>query len=104
MKTVITCVGVALALFLSLAVQADDAATYVSKCAACHGKDGAGDTAMGKKMGLKDLRDAKVQAATDADWEKLIADGKGKMPAYKGKISPAEIKGLVKYMRSFKAK
>lgn len=76
------------------------------KCAGCHGKDGKAQTSMGKKLGIKDLTEAKVQAASsDAQWEKIIlegvkADGKNVMPAFK--ISQAEAKDLVKTIRGLK--
>jgi mono/diheme cytochrome c family protein len=88
-------------------VRADGAEMFGKKCAGCHGKDGKGETTMGKKLKIKDLTDAKVQAAkTDAQWEKSILegvkgeDGKVAMPA--AKISPEEAKDLVKVVRGFK--
>jgi mono/diheme cytochrome c family protein len=80
----------------------DGAAIYKSKCAMCHGPDGAGQTAMGKNMKLRDLRSAEVQKQTDVELAKWIADGKGKMPAYKAKLSAAEIDALVGFIRSIK--
>jgi mono/diheme cytochrome c family protein len=97
--------------FSASAVAGTPAEIYAQKCAGCHGKDGKAQTAMGKKLSIKDLTDAKVQAAAkDADWEKAIADGQkdaaGKvvMPGSKGKLSPEEVKGLVKVCRDFKGK
>ena len=81
---------------------ADGAALYKSKCAMCHGPDGAGQTAMGKNMKLRDLRSADVQKQTDAELAKWIADGKGKMPAYKSKMSADEINALVAFIRTLK--
>lgn len=80
----------------------DGAAIYKAKCAMCHGADGAGQTAMGKNMKLRDLRSAEVQKQTDAALVKWIADGKGKMPAYKGKLTPADIDALVAFIRTLK--
>ena len=80
----------------------DGAAIYKAKCAMCHGADGAGQTAMGKNMKLRDLRSAEVQKQTDAELVKWIADGKGKMPAYKGKLTPADIDALVAFIRTLK--
>ena len=80
----------------------DGAALYKSKCAMCHGPDGAGQTPMGKNMKLRDLRSAEVQKQTDADLAKWIADGKGKMPAYKAKLSTEEIEALVAFIRTLK--
>ena len=81
---------------------ADGAALYKSKCALCHGADGAGQTPMGKNMKLRDLRSADVQKQTDAELAKWIADGKGKMPAYKSKMSAEEINALVAFIRTLK--
>src|SRR4051812_9367423 len=72
---------------------ADDAAsTYKAKCSACHGADGKGETAMGKKFGLKDLASPEVQKMGDAELTTLIADGKDKMPSYKKSLKPEQIK------------
>jgi mono/diheme cytochrome c family protein len=43
-----------------------------------------------------------VKKLTDAELTKVTADGKGKMPAYKGKLSDAYISALVAYMRTLK--
>jgi mono/diheme cytochrome c family protein len=39
-------------------------------------------------------------AETDAQLTDIISKGKGKMPSYTGKLSDADIKGLVTYIRS----
>jgi cytochrome c6 len=80
----------------------DGAAVYKSKCAACHGADGKGQTAMGKTLKLKDLGSAEVQKTTDEEMNKMIADGKGKMPAYKGKLDQASIDAVIAHIRTFK--
>lgn len=83
--------------------------TWAKDCASCHGKDGKAQTMMGKKLGMKDLTDAKVQAAlTDEQATKDIKegvteDGKTKMKAFAGKLSDDEVKALVAHVRSFKA-
>ena len=92
-------------LIVPAALFADDAAAiYKSKCATCHGPDGSGQTAVGKSMHIRDLRSADVQKQTDAELEKIISDGKGKMPAYKGKVTEGDIDNLVKWIRTIKAK
>lgn len=73
---------------------------YKAKCAMCHGADGAG--AMAKKMGSKDLSSPEVQAMSDADLTKVIADGKGKMTGFKGKLTDAQISDVVKHVRTLK--
>lgn len=90
---------------LPVVVSADDAAAvYKAKCAMCHGPDGAGQTPTGKTMKVRDLGSADVQNMKDEELEKLIENGKGKMPAYKGKLDEKTIDGLVKVIREFKKK
>jgi mono/diheme cytochrome c family protein len=103
--------GGLLVLWLSAAAMAGAPEIFAQKCAGCHGKDGKGQTTMGKKLNVKDLTDAKVQAAgKDDTWEKGITEGvkndagKVVMQPNKGKISPEDIKGLVKVCRDFKGK
>jgi cytochrome c6 len=91
---------------LAAPLRAQDApALYKSKCAACHGPDGAGNVPTGKSLGVTDLTSADVQKQTDAQLTDSIANGKGKkMPAYKGKITDDQIKGLVGYIRELAKK
>jgi cytochrome c6 len=77
---------------------------YKGKCASCHGPDGAGATSVGKAMKVRDLRSADVQKQSDADLQKIISDGKGKMPAYKAKLSVADVSSLVAYIRGLAKK
>ena len=100
-RTLILIASFALASGLS-ALAADGAATFKAKCAMCHGADGSGNTTMGKSMGLKDLGSAEIQKMSDADLTTVIAKGKGKMPAYAGKLTDAEISDVVKYIRTLK--
>jgi cytochrome c6 len=79
---------------------ADAAALWAQHCASCHGKDGKGATMMGKKLGLKDY--TKEQGFSDAEATNVIKNGKGKMKGYKDKLSDADVKALVAYVRSLK--
>ena len=76
--------------------------TFKSKCAVCHGADGAGKTTMGQKFNLRDMGSADVQKQSDADLTGIITNGKDKMPKYDGKLSADEIKGVVKFIRTLK--
>jgi cytochrome c6 len=83
------------------AADAPDApAIFKAKCAMCHGADGKGQTAMGKNLHLKDLGSDDVQKQKNEELEKIITDGKGKMAAYKGKLTEAEIDALVAFIRT----
>jgi len=55
---------------------------------------------MGKKLGVKDY--TKEQGFSDAEATKVIKDGKGKMKGFGAKLSDADVKALVAYVRSLK--
>jgi len=95
----------AMLLLVLPAGRADDTpALYKSKCAMCHGADGGGDTPTGKAMKVTDLRSDAVQKKTDAQLIESTTNGKGKMTAFKGKLTDAQIKDLVKYVRELAKK
>lgn len=79
------------------AASADGKSTYGAKCAACHGQDGKGQGAMGKKLGVKDLTASKLSAA---EMEAVIASGRGKMTPFAGKLTPAEIKDVAAHVKA----
>ncbi len=91
------------------AAAGDVTATWNMNCAACHGKDGKGQTMMGRKLGIKDLTDAKVQASfTDDQAAKAIKEGvtdngQTKMKAFADKPSDDDVKALVAHIRSLKS-
>jgi cytochrome c oxidase cbb3-type subunit 3 len=82
---------------------ADAAALYAKHCAKCHGKDGRANTLKAKFNKARDL--------TGADWQRQasnerifnsIMHGGGKMPAFKKKLSEAQVESLVVHVRSFR--
>ena len=95
----------ALGAWLSAPTRADDgAATFKSKCTACHGADGSGNTAVGKSLKIPDLSSADVQKQTDEQLTGVITNGKGAMPAYKDKMTADQIKELVAFIRQLAKK
>src|SRR5712691_1398687 len=78
----------------------DGGAIFKAKCAMCHGPDGSGQTAMGKSLKIRALGSADVQKQTDAELTNIVANGKNKMLAYKGKLTPEEIKAVVGFIRT----
>ncbi len=82
--------------------KAATAGTYRTKCAMCHGPDGAG-SAVGKSMNVPDLRSSVVQN-TDAELAQIISNGKGGMPAFKSSLSDDQMHALVTYVRSLHQK
>jgi mono/diheme cytochrome c family protein len=77
----------------------DGAALYKTKCAMCHGPDGAGKTPVGQKMNVRDLRSPEVQKQSDSDLSQVIGQGKGKMPAFGKTLTDDKIKLLVAHIR-----
>ncbi len=95
------------ALVLAVAAPAhaqDSAALFKTKCAACHGADGKGDSPMAKKLGVRDLASPDVQKQTDDELSAIIQKGKNKMPAYGKSLNDAQVKGLVGYIRELAKK
>ena len=90
--------------FLTISASAADQKAqdlYKSKCQGCHGADGKATT-IGKKLGAKDFQDPEVAKQSKADLVKITAEGKGKMPAYKGKLTDDQISDLVNYIKEMK--
>ncbi len=78
----------------------DGATLYKTKCVSCHGVDGSGNTAAGKKLNVRDLR-PEIKKMSDAQISELITKGKGKMPANKS-FSADQVKQLVAHVRGLK--
>ena len=107
-STILTAVVAGLMLFPVSTVRANrgqenaaGVATFRTKCAMCHGENGA-SSEVGKSMNVPDLRSPAVQKLPDAELAKIIADGKGGMPSFKSSLSEAQIHALVKYIRSLR--
>ncbi len=71
-------------------------ANYKAKCAACHGANAEGKPAL-KTAPMKDFA-----GKADAELTDAITKGKGKMPAYQGKLTPEQIKTLVSEIKALK--
>jgi cytochrome c6 len=96
MKRMISAV---LMLGLAVPVMAADLssnADFKAKCAACHGANGEGKPAM-KTVPMKE-----AASKSEAELTKIITDGQNKMPAYKGKLTEAQIKDLVAAIKAQK--
>ena len=74
--------------------------TYKAKCAMCHGADGLGATPAGKAMKATSFKAPESIKASDADLIAITKNGKGKMPAYTGKLTDAQIKEAITYIRT----
>ena len=91
-------------LFIGMSLFAENEKTesqqlFKAHCAMCHGADGAGNTFIGKKENIPDLRSSQVQKQTDQELSGIIENGKQKMPAFKTQLKPEQVKDLVEYLR-----
>jgi mono/diheme cytochrome c family protein len=93
----------ALVLLLSATAFADSGAeTYKARCSACHGKNGAGDSMLGRNLKLRSLASDEVQKHSDEELAAIIGKGKNRMPPFDRKLSKDQIREVVKHIRSLK--
>lgn len=80
------------------------AKTYVAHCANCHGAKGAGD---GRDAAPLNIRPPNLAIAlrdnSDGEIAWKIANGRGAMPAWRGRLKDAQIWDTVNYLRHFVA-
>ena len=104
-KTILLTLALFVAAMTSMRA-ADAKENWEKNCAKCHGADGKGDTKMGKKVGVKDYTDPKVQAEMKDD-QMFKSVKEGIKDGDKTKMKPAEnlsdddIKALIAYVRAF---
>jgi mono/diheme cytochrome c family protein len=99
MKHIMTCAILLLAGATAAWAQGDAKDLYLSKCATCHGADGAGKTAKGKKLKVQDVHVTATKMSAD-EMIKIVTDGKGQdMDGYAKTLSKDQIKGLVDFYR-----
>jgi cytochrome c553 len=93
---------------LTTSFGADAKENWEKHCSKCHGKEGKGDTTMGKKLKVKDYsKEEEQKKFTDEEAFKVTKEGKkegGKtlMKGFASTLSDDEIKALVKHVREMK--
>lgn len=92
-------IATALAQPLPSSAKLTEKPVYKEKCAKCHGK-----TAEGRHFSGPSLVSGKAAAASVEDLRIIIANGKGRMPKYAGKLTSEEIDNLVQQIRALNAK
>jgi mono/diheme cytochrome c family protein len=76
----------------------DAAALYRANCASCHGNDGRGQTAAGRRLGVRDLRE---KHGGEAHFRNVIANGRGRMPGFLRRVGQDGVEALTRYSLSF---
>ena len=73
---------------------------YNAHCSICHGVDGRGNTASGKKYKATDLRSEAVQSQSDAALTETVMEGMGaNMPGFSKKLDQDKIQQVLSYIR-----
>jgi cytochrome c6 len=87
-------------LWTNSALAGPGANTYASKCKMCHAADGSGSTPAGKALKAMPFSSPDIVKESDAELIASTTNGKGKMPAFSGKLTAAQIKDVVAYIRT----
>jgi cytochrome c551 len=76
-------------------------ANFAKHCSVCHGNEGNGGvvTIENVKLKVPSLREGHALTHTDEKLAKQITNGGDGMPAFKDKLTPQEIGGLVRFVR-----
>jgi len=96
-RTGISMIAIVAATTVAMA-QGPGADVYKTKCQSCHGATGVPSAGMAKTMGVKPI--SEVKSMTEEKMIGITTNGSGKMPAFKGKLTDAQIKDSVSYFRS----
>jgi len=87
------------------APRADPGATlYGTFCASCHGARGLGDGPGHPPMArMPSFADPAIQAHSDAEWARVITEGRGGfMPAFGDRLSPEGVSAIVAHLRTLR--
>ena len=73
---------------------------FEGHCSACHGAKGHGDTPIGQALKVANIYSEILEHEHDnAHLIEEIMAGKGAMPAWKGKLSPAQAQNILDYIK-----
>jgi mono/diheme cytochrome c family protein len=76
---------------------------YMKKCKTCHGADGQGNPGVAKLLNVtfKPLGSEEIQKKSDAEFKKIITEGKDKMKPVKD-LSDADMDNIIAFVRTLK--
>jgi hypothetical protein len=73
---------------------------YLQRCISCHGNSGRGDGPLAVSLPVRppDFRDT-VQRKSNSQIRRIIAEGRGVMPAFDPALRPAEVTDMLQMVR-----
>jgi mono/diheme cytochrome c family protein len=77
---------------------------YLDKCAVCHGADGAGKTARGRKLKVRDVRETAAKQTPEQMAEVVLKGKAPNMDGYAKELSAEEVRQIVEYYRGLAKK
>ena len=98
-RTFLILLSILLAFCLSAAADGTDGEViYKARCKVCHGEDGTPKNFAKDSAAFDD--EAWKKAASLEAIEKLVAEGRKRMPAFRNKLTPEEIKAVSAYIKT----
>jgi cytochrome c6 len=91
--------SLAVSVSLPALAQNSGADIFKVKCQMCHGPDGTANTPAGHAIKAASFKTPSIIQTPDADLIAIVKNGKGKMPAFAGKLTDDQIKAAVAYIR-----
>jgi cytochrome c6 len=73
---------------------------FLVNCARCHGADGKSKTRLGITLEAADLTSRDTKRMSLKKMTRVVARGRGAMPAFGKKLKPEEIASVVSYIRT----
>ena len=80
--------------------QPDGKALYTTYCVSCHSADGRND----RNGAVPAMRLAAANALAENDWNRLVLNGRGQMPAFHDRLTDSQLRALRVYIRQLTAR
>lgn len=71
---------------------------FIRNCARCHGSDGVGNTDLGRKLLVPNIRE-EGKSLSNAKLVRVITNGKADMPGFGKKMNKKQIAAIAAYVR-----
>ncbi len=73
---------------------------FTAHCAHCHGVDGSGSSYVSRYPGMPSVGNLTASERSQEEQHLILKEGRGAMPAFSSRLSPADIRALLQHIRS----